>query len=125
MLKDIKYFFKSSWTEKVAIYNYLRGRNPKFTYFTDENEIYYGYGQVDEFGFFENQIPTWFTKKHIKMENKAIDLFLQMIKDLTFNGRRKIKAVTKIHNSCMAIRFDTESYYIKIEKVPKVSLHKK
>ena len=113
-----KKFWKSYFSHKVAIVKFIFNYQPKLSLFMDGVTLSMGYGELDEkIGVFKYQLPEWFLNKYVNMENTIFKLMLDIVDQLKWNGKRKIRDVAKISNSCIAVAFDNETYHIKIEKL--------
>ena len=50
--------------EVIAIIRFLFGENPSISTFIDGNTLTYGYGELDDFGCWQFELPFSFCKKH-------------------------------------------------------------
>lgn len=113
-----KRFWKSYLFHKIAIIKFLFGYLPKVSLYSDGITLIMGYGKLDEDnGIFKYTLPDWYLDKYVNMENRIFKIMLDIVNQLKWNGKRRIRDVAKINNSCIAVAFDNDTYHIKIEKI--------
>lgn len=49
--------------QEIAISRYFKGETPNCSTSIDENTLTYGYGELDDYGFWQFQIPSVFLNK--------------------------------------------------------------